>query len=124
MGIVRLFELCSSKPICVYSVPNKVEKCFNNSYYTFLFYILVVLNSITKNVLRHRSVNLKKILTLHKKMKFSIKDFFSKCDQIHWSHLLKKSLIENFIFLRSERAGEEDLYTLEDEKKRDKKVVE
>ena len=37
------------------------------------------------------------------KMKFSIKDFFSKCDQIHsflriWSHLLKKSLVENFIF--------------------------
>ena len=36
-------------------------------------------------------------------MKFSIKDFFSKCDQIHsflriWSHLLKKSLMENFIF--------------------------
>ena len=36
-------------------------------------------------------------------MKFSIKDFFSKCDQICsflriWSHLLKKSLIENFIF--------------------------
>ena len=38
------------------------------------------------------------------KMKISIKDFFSKCDQIRsflriWSHLLKKSLIENFIFL-------------------------
>ena len=37
------------------------------------------------------------------KMKFSIKDFFSKCDQICrfltiWSHLLKKSLLENFIF--------------------------
>ena len=36
-------------------------------------------------------------------MKFSIKDFFSKCDQILsflWilSHLLKKSLTENFIF--------------------------
>ena len=36
------------------------------------------------------------------KMKFSIQDFFSKCDQIHrklriWPHLLKKSLIENFI---------------------------
>ena len=35
-------------------------------------------------------------------MKFSIKDFFSKCDQIHrilpiLSHLLKKSLMENFI---------------------------
>ena len=30
------------------------------------------------------------------KMKFSIKDYLSKCDQI-WSHLLKKSLTENFI---------------------------
>ena len=44
------------------------------------------------------------------KMKFSIKDFFSKCDQIHkflriWSHLLKKSLIENFIFLCSASSG-------------------
>ena len=36
-------------------------------------------------------------------MKFSIKDFFSKCDQIRrklriWLHLLKKSLMENFSF--------------------------
>ena len=36
-------------------------------------------------------------------MKFSIKDLFSKCDQIRsklriWSHLLKESLMENFIF--------------------------
>ena len=40
-------------------------------------------------------------------MKFFIKDFFSKCDQIHsflqiWSHFLKKSLMENFIFLSSD----------------------
>ena len=38
-------------------------------------------------------------------MKFSIKDYFSKCDQIRsflriWSHLLKKSLMENFIFVQ------------------------
>ena len=37
------------------------------------------------------------------KMKLSIKDFFSKCDQILnflriWSHLLNKSSVENFIF--------------------------
>ena len=37
------------------------------------------------------------------KMKFSIKVFFSKCDQIRsflriWLHLLQKSLTENFIF--------------------------
>ena len=36
------------------------------------------------------------------KVKFSIKDFFRKCEQICsflwiWSHLLKKSLMENFI---------------------------
>ena len=43
---------------------------------------------------------------LAQKMKFSIKNFFSKCDQIRsflriWSHLLKKSLMENFIFFSS-----------------------
>ena len=37
------------------------------------------------------------------KMKFPIKDFCSKFDQIRsflqiWSHLVKKSLMENFIF--------------------------
>ena len=36
-------------------------------------------------------------------MKFSNKDFFSKCDQSRrklriWSYLLKKSLMENFTF--------------------------
>ena len=36
-------------------------------------------------------------------MKFSIKDFFSNCDQIRkklriWSHLLQKSFIKNFTF--------------------------
>ena len=40
------------------------------------------------------------------KVKLSVKDFFRKCDQIRsflriWSHLLKKSLMENFIFLAS-----------------------
>ena len=37
------------------------------------------------------------------KIKFFITDFFSKCDQICsflriWSHLLKKSVMEKFIF--------------------------
>ena len=59
----------------------------------------------------HSSRKLKKIMITRsrfhrtytaQKMKFSIKDFFSKCDQIRsllriWSHLLKKSLTENFI---------------------------
>ena len=39
------------------------------------------------------------------KIKFSIKDFFSKCDQICsflriWTHLLTKSIMENFIFVQ------------------------
>ena len=41
------------------------------------------------------------------KMKFAIKTFFSKCDQICifvriWSHLLNESLKENFIFVQCE----------------------
>ena len=43
------------------------------------------------------------VISTAQKMKFFIKDFFCKCDQIRrklriWSHLLKKSLMENFIF--------------------------
>ena len=42
-------------------------------------------------------------------MKFSIEDFFSKCDQIRcflrvWPHLLKKSLMRNFIYRAQLRA--------------------
>ena len=39
--------------------------------------------------------------SIAKKMKFSIKNFFGKCDQICsflWSRLLNKSFMKNFIF--------------------------
>ena len=57
------------------------------------------LENCSENILRF-------ILTLAntaQKMKFSIKDFFNKCDQIRgflriWSHLLNKFLMENFDF--------------------------
>ena len=49
----------------------------------------------------------KVIILFHtaQKMKYFIMDLFSKCDQIHWklqtwSHLLKKSWIENFTFVQ------------------------
>ena len=53
----------------------------------------------------HKSLSWRHASHTAQKMKFSIKDFFSKCDQIRsflliWSHLLKKSLMENFIFLK------------------------
>ena len=42
---------------------------------------------------------MKRVKKIAQKMKFSIKDFFKKCDQIRrklriWSHLLKKTLME------------------------------
>ena len=48
---------------------------------------------------------LAKYIYTAQKMKFSIKDFLNKRDQICrksriWSHLLKKSLMENFFFVR------------------------
>ena len=51
----------------------------------------------------------KMVVRLLTKMKFSTKDFFSKCDQICrkpgiWSHLLKQALTENFNLLGSVRS--------------------
>ena len=45
------------------------------------------------------------LVSTAQKVKFSIKNFFSKCDQIRsylwiWPHLLNKSLMENFIFVK------------------------
>ena len=59
------------------------------------------LNDLHLNQLNLESVNY--FSHTAQKMKFSIKDFFSKYDQIYrklriWSHLLNKSLMENFVF--------------------------
>ena len=58
---------------------------------------------ISETNFREHLFNLLLKVSLHKKWSFPLKDFFSKCDQIRsflgiWSHLLKKSLMENFIF--------------------------
>ena len=54
-------------------------------------------------------------------MKFSIKNFFSKCDEIHWklriwSHLLKKPLMENFIFCAASRRIKRDNWEVTEHK--------
>ena len=63
-----------------------------------LFYVQPTFSMMrNKNIQKNKNF----ITTLHtaQKMRFSIKDFYSKCDQIRiWSHLLKKSLMENCIF--------------------------
>ena len=77
-----------------------------------LYYILKIeFLTVTLKNFQKRFQRYPKILRLLfpistvQKMKFSIKDFFSKCDQIRrklliWSNLPKKSLTENFIFLQ------------------------
>ena len=73
---------------------------------------------------KHRSSHLRSIIkklcklqtpNTTQKMKFSIKDFFSKCDQIRrklqiWSHLLKRYLFESFIFCALQVKGIWQLY--------------
>ena len=69
----------------------------------FLLHIFpLFINLLTCNILKIVFYELMAIVTTQK-MELSIKDFFSKCDQIRsflriWSHLPKKSLMENFIF--------------------------
>ena len=68
----------------------------------FFFFVYVQISTWRDCVTSHSTQTMAWIIAAQK-MKFSIKDFFSKCDQIRsflriWLHLLKKSLIENFIF--------------------------
>ena len=75
---------------------NNYIHCFNR------IHVVVISCNIElpyKHYLKHQS----RTKYTAKKMKFSIKGFLRKCDQIRnllriWSHLLKKSLMENFIF--------------------------
>ena len=76
--------------------------------YLFVYVPVPSLTDFNTNGVYDTRANKKKVELLcvrftAQKMKFSIKDFFSKCDQIRrklqiWSHLLKKCLIESFIY--------------------------
>ena len=51
----------------------------------------------------YRIIDFIEFISTAQEVKFSIQDFFSKCEQIRiflwiWPHLLKNSLMENFIF--------------------------
>ena len=78
------------------------------------FYVLYVVQSrnfFLEDLVKHLWWNFFGRITAQE-MKFSMEDLFSKCDQIHsklrnvrnvsllrpWSHLLKKSIMESFIF--------------------------
>ena len=61
------------------------------------------IEAVLKAMLKLVFTKMTQAQTTAQKMKFAIKDFFIKCDQNRgflwiWSFLLKKSLMENFIF--------------------------
>ena len=60
------------------------------------------LQLITHVLVKERIKIAQTVRDIAQKMKFSIKDFFSKCDKVCrkpwiWSYLLKKSLMQNVI---------------------------
>ena len=71
---------------------------------TWQFFKQNLVNNIAKTKMKNgRTSSAHECKITAQQIKFSIKDFFSKCDQIRWklwiwSHLLKKFLIENFVF--------------------------
>ena len=78
------------------------EVSYNNIYYKVTSLTVNIFQTYFEYVLGKEKEAILYLSTVQK-MKFSIKDFFSKFDQIHrklpiWSHLLKKSLMVNFIF--------------------------
>ena len=89
--IIRLLEYTQSTTKRTLNLKTRYGQKLTRSWVT-------VLENISK-----RPLSLFSIINTAQKMKFSIKNFFSKCDQIRrklriWSHLLRKSLMENFIF--------------------------
>ena len=72
---------------------------------SFRFFNFHNMGNLNFNWILIKNIQVKVIIVIAQKMKFSIKDFFSKSDQIPrklriWSHLLKKSLMENLLFVQ------------------------
>ena len=99
--------LCSGS--CFLHPGNQVFACDTYIFFVFGYDAFSLYNEacfdnlcIDHVLLAHDSLN-RKVAQTALKTKFSIKDFFSICDQICrkqriWSHSLRKSLMENYIF--------------------------
>ena len=80
----------------------ELKKVFGyNFLWKFLRYVFTAFTPPELGMLAYSDLKSKD--TTAYKMKYSIKDFFSKCDEIRrklriWLHLQKKFLMENFIF--------------------------
>ena len=109
-------------PLLLFLYINYISQALSNTHtylYEYDIRIFRQLNNVTEieNVLNKEFASVMQLVCYNKlsihfgkdktntaqKIKFSIKGFFCKCVKVRsfmpiWSHLLKKSLIENFIF--------------------------
>ena len=81
----RRVTLCVETGVRIYCGVTYRCGCLNSKLF-LLLYVFLEYHEVKSSIITAQ------------KMKFSIKGFFSKCDLRIWSQLLKKSLMENFIF--------------------------
>ena len=109
-------QSCNKSQRCIPSTASEEKRNFKNGGNarkgkSWIVYFMIIINTKSRDI----SINIKKSyeeknglsvilkFTTAQKMKCSIKDFFSKCDQIRsflwiWPHLLNKFSVENFVF--------------------------
>ena len=109
-GFVHIYDriLSENNSLFVQGLPNKLK-----THFLYLFLVEILPSKIVRF---HRFVlsfdpgifHLSTCVSNCTKTEVSLKYYFSKCDQIRsflriWSHLLKKSLMKNFIFCAMSR---------------------
>ena len=112
-------QSCNKSQRCIPFTASEEKRNFKNGGNvrkgkTRIVYFRIIINTKSRDI----SINIKKSyeeknglsvilkFTTAQKMKCSIKDFFSKCDQIPsllwiWPHLLNKSVMKNFVHCSS-----------------------
>ena len=100
----RMSQIISSPKVCTNSARTAQKINIRKTNFACLFSFHNIIN-----LSRHEEVYLYLFMTcklfILQKIKFSIKDFVSKSEQIRsflriWSYLLKKTLMENFLFMQ------------------------
>ena len=97
--------------------PNAVFRIILFFRFLFRAFLFDIFNKLAR-WFNHQQSYLKKIVVdTAQKMRFAIKDFFSKCDKIRrklriWSHLLNKSLMEILIFCALWKRSQRSLRSL------------
>ena len=116
----KFCKICRTIPVPEAQAWKFIKKRLCDFYETFKNIFFTDQFRATASALRNRLLKNLKYMeaspVTEQKIKFSIKDFFSKCDQIRkklriWSHLLKKCFMENFIFCAVSYLSSQDVNT-------------